>query len=37
MKPAASGLEAWLVQRIGAIYMLLFVPFIVWSLTARNR
>ena len=35
MKPAASGLEAWLVQRIGAIYMLLFVPFIVWSLTAR--
>ena len=35
MKPASSGLEAWLVQRIGVIYMLLLVPFIVWSLTAR--
>ena len=35
MKLVSSGLEAWLVQRIGAIYMLLFVPYMVWSLTAR--
>lgn len=35
MKPGSSGLPVWLVQRVAAVYMLLFLPFIVWSLTVR--
>ncbi|MEC5212786.1 succinate dehydrogenase / fumarate reductase membrane anchor subunit [Polaromonas sp. CG_9.5] len=37
MKAKISGLPAWLVQRVSAVYMLLFIVFAVASLSLRPR
>lgn len=37
MKSTASGLTAWLVQRVTAVYMLLFVLFVLGSLSLHPR
>lgn len=37
MKAQTSGLPAWLVQRVSAVYMLLFIVFVVGALSLRPR
>lgn len=35
MRRDHAGLSTWVVQRAGAIYMLVFLPFLLWTVTMR--
>ena len=37
MRKAVSGLRAWLVQRVSAVYMLFFVTFLLIHLTTPGK
>ena len=35
MKRGFAGLSTWVIQRVGAVCMLVFLPFLLWTLTMR--